>query len=122
MREETFLEAIRAEPDEVLHRLAYADWLEDIGDEEDRVRAEFIHAQCERATLHPAEPRARALARREQQLLQRHEPAWAGRARDWAVRWAFRGGFVAEVTLTVEQFLAHGEDLFVHFPIRRVAL
>src|SRR5262249_27512741 len=116
---EVFLEAILNEPDEVSHRLVYADWLDEHGEPE---YGEFIHLQCERAGLHPGEPRARALLERERLLLQRHEPAWIGRVADWAMRWGFRRGFIEEVTVSVEQFLAHGADLFAHFPIRRVQL
>jgi uncharacterized protein (TIGR02996 family) len=40
-----FLFAICSEPDNLTHRLVYADWLDDVGD--DPVRAEYIRLACE---------------------------------------------------------------------------
>jgi uncharacterized protein (TIGR02996 family) len=46
---ESLLRAILDEPDEDVHRLVYADWLEENGDS---ARAEFIRAQCALARFH----------------------------------------------------------------------
>ncbi|MBY0456405.1 MAG: TIGR02996 domain-containing protein, partial [Gemmataceae bacterium] len=46
---DALLAAIRANPDEDTPRLAFADWLDEHGDEADRARAEFIRVQCELA-------------------------------------------------------------------------
>lgn len=43
------LAAIAANPDDDIPRLAYADWLEENGDQFDRDRAELIRVQCEDA-------------------------------------------------------------------------
>lgn len=51
--EAAFLAKIIAEPDEDVHRLVYADWLQDHGRPE---RAEFIRVQCEIAALVASEP------------------------------------------------------------------
>ncbi len=48
IEETALLAAIAAEPAEDVHRLAYADWLDEGGRHE---RAEFIRVQCERAVL-----------------------------------------------------------------------
>ncbi len=48
------LRAILDQPDEAVHRLVYADWLEEHGDE---ARAEFIRAQCRMARFYdPDDP------------------------------------------------------------------
>src|ERR1700733_7459762 len=96
-QENAFLDAILNEPDEMAHRLVYADWLDDRGDEPSRDRAEFIRAQIERESLHPAHPRVRELARREAGLLARYETAWVGRVVEAAGRWRFHRGFIEEV-------------------------
>ncbi|MBY0230983.1 MAG: TIGR02996 domain-containing protein, partial [Gemmataceae bacterium] len=43
MTHDAFLEAILADPHDDAHRLVYADWLEENGDE---ARARFIRLQC----------------------------------------------------------------------------
>lgn len=52
---EMFLAAVRAEPDEPLHRLVAADWLEQHGGEDDRLRACFIRDSVALESM-PAEP------------------------------------------------------------------
>jgi uncharacterized protein (TIGR02996 family) len=49
---ESLLRAILDEPDEDVHRLVYADWLEENGG---AARAEFIRAQCALARFHDEE-------------------------------------------------------------------
>ncbi len=73
--EAAFLKAIREEPTEDAHRLAFADWLIDNGNP----RGEFIAVQCELARLADDDPRRFDLRVREQVLLHRHE-------KDWTVR------------------------------------
>src|SRR5262245_13940428 len=114
-----FLEAILHEPDDVGHRLVFADWLEDNGQAE---RAEFIRLQVERDTLHPADPRVRSCLRREAELLACHEEAWVGRLARLVRRWRFHRGFVEEISIGAEPFLAHGAELFRLAPIRRLQL
>ena len=122
MNESPFLEAIVAEPDELAHRLVYADWLEDQGGEEALARAEFIRAQLERDRLHPAHPRARALLRREEALLHRHGADWSAGVNPLVRRWRFHRGFIEEVRLTVEQLLQNGPTLLRLAPLRRLQL
>jgi uncharacterized protein (TIGR02996 family) len=50
--ENTFLRAIRAEPDDTALRLAYADWLEERGD----VRGEYIRLESALAAKPGAAP------------------------------------------------------------------
>jgi uncharacterized protein (TIGR02996 family) len=122
MSHKAFLDAILSEPDEIAHRLVYADWLEDQGDEPAQHRAEFIRAQIERASLHPAHPRTRALLHRERELLARYSSAWAGRVAALAQRFSFHRGFVEEASINCEYFLPHSEELFAIAPIRRAHL
>ena len=72
--ERAFLEAIAEHPDD-LHRLAWADWLDDHGQTD---RANFIRAQLRIASL-PEEDVARDAAEDEaDDLLAEHESEWLG--------------------------------------------
>src|SRR5262249_34064618 len=103
---EAFLRAILADPDNDAHRLVYADWLDDYGDEPAQTRACFIRAQGELAKL-PEDDVARPdLEERERALLDAHGREWLAalprlvRA-GWseACAWTFRRGFAAGVTV-----------------------
>jgi uncharacterized protein (TIGR02996 family) len=118
-RADPFLDAILDEPDDRSHRLVYADWLDDSGQSD---RAEFIRLQVGREALHPADPAVRAAVRREVELLAVHEQEWLGPLAILARRCRFHGGFVEEVSVTAEQLLAHGEELFRRAPVRRLNL
>jgi uncharacterized protein (TIGR02996 family) len=122
MRAEAFLEAIRAEPDEDAHRLVFADWLDDQGDEDNAARADFIRTQCTLARLPRHDLRCRDLLEREQVLLGRYEPAWIAPLRDIVTRWRFRCGFVEDVTITAESLLRRGAELYRLTPVRHVRL
>ncbi len=122
MNERVFLEAIAAEPDELAHRLVYADWLEEQGSPRDQARAEFIRLQVERAALPPAHPRARALQRREDELLQRHGGEWSAEVAPLVRHWQFHRGFIEAVRLTVEQLVHNGQQLLRLAPVRRMQL
>jgi uncharacterized protein (TIGR02996 family) len=117
-----FLHAVLAEPDEMAHRLVYADWLEDHGDGPARDRAAFIRAQVERATLHPAHPRARRLWANEQALLAVHGPAWAAPAARLVGRWWFHRGFIEEAAFGFGPLPATVDELTRIAPIRRLRL
>jgi uncharacterized protein (TIGR02996 family) len=70
---EAFLKAVAEEPLEDVHRLAFADWLEEQGHAE---RARFIRLQCERERL-PDHPLARRrLAEPIAALFKAHGAAW----------------------------------------------
>src|SRR6202035_2716115 len=74
--ERAFLEAVQEQPEDDLHRLAWADWLDDHGQAE---RAAFMRAQLRAAAL-PEEDLARDAAEDEaDDLLAVHEVEWAGR-------------------------------------------
>jgi uncharacterized protein (TIGR02996 family) len=117
-----FLQDIIAQPDDDAVRLIFADWLEDQLDEASRARAEFIRAQVERASLHPAHPRRRALLQRETRLLARHEAAWAGRVAALSRGWRFHRGFIEEAVLGIDNFLPATEELFALAPVSHLRL
>src|SRR5262245_42157480 len=114
---DAFLEAILDDPDDLGHRLVYADWLDDQGDAD---RAEFIRLQITRESLSAFDPRVRASLRREAELLRQHEREWAGILPALVQRARFHRGFVEEVTVSCEQLLDVGHELFRRAPIRRL--
>ncbi|MFO0808491.1 MAG: TIGR02996 domain-containing protein [Gemmataceae bacterium] len=85
MSEATFLQAIRAAPDDDLPRLVYADWLEERGDP----RGEFIRLQCQDA-LNPTLGVATRIAELEAEF----GLEWAGPLEERFSRYRFRRGFV----------------------------
>jgi uncharacterized protein (TIGR02996 family) len=129
MSEGALLQAIAAEPDEDVHRLVYADWLEDQGKAE---QAEFVRLQCELARLEEGSEtadRRAALQAREHRLRARGGKGWAGR---WLRRalphsrsrpaWEFRRGLVEVVALTPAGLLRLADELFARHPVRLVRL
>ncbi|MBP3957706.1 TIGR02996 domain-containing protein [Gemmata sp. G18] len=91
IEENALLAAIAAEPVEDVHRLAYADWLDENGRHE---RAEFIRVQCERAVLErPArlfswhDPECRRNAGRHRRLFE-----WRGDCQRCAELRAYHSG------------------------------
>src|ERR1700722_17613476 len=91
-----FREAIQEQPDDDLHRLAWADWLDDHGDTD---RAAFVRAQLRLAQL-PLEDLARdALEDESDDLLARHEREWAGRVGDLALECHWRRGCIEQITI-----------------------
>src|SRR5262245_33094349 len=70
------LDAVLDAPEEDAPRLVLADWLDEHGDEHDRVRAEFIRVQCELARGVADRRRWRELRLRERELQQRHQAVW----------------------------------------------
>src|SRR5205807_1325557 len=89
-----------------------------------RARADFIRTQYALAELPPDHPRRAPLNERERELLLAHELEWVGplRERGLAKGWRFRRGFIEEVEISPEQFLAKGEEWFRLAPIRCVRL
>jgi len=134
---------ILAEPDEDVHRLAYADWLDEQGDP---ARAEFVRVQC-RLALHDR-LRAQAdaagepwldgmlLFSRRTQLQTRERELWGRYCRKWlgipethnpleflAVELAqYRRGFIESVRCSGDKWARHGDDVLAAHPVRRVTL
>lgn len=142
-----FLDAIRAEPDCDDHRLIFADWLQDHGDE---ARAEFIRVQCRIARLDmggrqlPMGVGREALSKREDELVRFNATRWIwaelpeellegfgtwnrkGVARIISRRsllyeLEFRRGFIEAVLLPLGHvWLKYGPTLVSSLPIREV--
>src|SRR5262249_8029086 len=118
-----FLRAIIDDPASDMHRLVYADWLEERGDPE---RAEFIRVQCELAEWQGYSETCtcagideyHSLRRRELELLHQHGPEWADElwpaknyswhpieggclSADAGVELLFRRGFVYQIHCTL---------------------
>lgn len=135
-----FTRAILAEPAEDTHRLVYADWLQENGDEP---RAEFIRAQLElarnpcgdlpRTQQHAPSPTngpcagcVRVSAKRREL----HDAFDLDRQLKWFALprglmippGGVRRGFVTEVACTAADWLAHADTLLAQHPIERVRL
>jgi uncharacterized protein (TIGR02996 family) len=117
---DAFLRAIAEQPDADASRRVYADWLEDNGDPE---QAEFVRLQLRLAALDEFDPGRPALAGREHELLIEHGMGWARVLVDrGALDWKFRRGTLSWATLTLADFLKHGEAIFDRTSVRRIRL
>jgi uncharacterized protein (TIGR02996 family) len=118
--DEAFLRAIIADPDDDGPRLVYADWLEERGDPQ----GEFIRVQLALASLPEGDPRRWELEAREGSLLKDHESEWVGPlGRPLAGMlsgWAFRRGFIEELTVEARGLLPHADTVFRLAPIRHL--
>ncbi len=148
MTHQGFLQAILAEPDDDTHRLVYADWLDEHGEEE---RAEFIRVQCELAKVRClcrnddgtwngacAFCNSNELRRRERELLDGDQDgdSWFLGFEGYDLGTLqpksfspndppfgiIRRGFVESVTLSSEDWLQHGDALVQAAPLREVRL
>lgn len=97
-----FVAAIRAEPDDDLPRLIYADWLDEHGDP----RGPFVRAQVALAQLPADDPQRSEWASIEAELLADHAGEWLGDIADELVGWCFHRGFI-EVKLDLVRYLEH---------------
>jgi uncharacterized protein (TIGR02996 family) len=124
--ETALLRAIVESPDDDLPRLAYADWLEEQGNDD---RAEFIRVQLRLARMAATAPEREEGQRRERELLETHADEWLKPFRKWLhepadiliphrPRWEFRRGFLERATLTVEGFGKDGKKLLDAAPVR----
>src|SRR5262245_24607645 len=96
---EGFLRAIREAPGDDVHRLVYADWLEDHGDPD---RAQFIRVQCKLAQLPASDPEREPLRTQERHLLGLRGRDWLGPLEELGHDWRFHRGFVTAGTVTAE--------------------
>jgi uncharacterized protein (TIGR02996 family) len=106
--DDAFLHDIKANPDDDVPRLVYADWLEEQGDP---ARAEFIRLQCRLARTDLEDPLWPELKRQERAAFTPHLADWLGPLRPAAGRWVFRRGllcvaFNAHTLLTSARSLA----------------
>ena len=118
---EPFLQRIRAFPDDDVHRLIFADWLEEQGGAEAE-RAAFIRIQIALAGLAADDPHRAGLAAAERALLERHRSEWEAPFRGLATGLVFRRGFIDEVKVAARQYLRHADELFATGPIRHIEI
>jgi uncharacterized protein (TIGR02996 family) len=109
------LAAVIAEPDDVNHRLVYADWLISQGD----ARGELIQL-CE-AQRTQAAPDA-ALDARIGQLLETYRERIAGDIAQLASDYTLARGFVTRIQMAAPTFAKHGERLLASAPIEELEL
>jgi uncharacterized protein (TIGR02996 family) len=128
---DAFLQDILAHPDDDAPRLIFADWLEEQGDAGSVARAEFIRVQC---TLVGEEFRTRRrwaerelqlrrlveLKSREQHILEQYGNEWAGPIRRLVHNWTFHRGFINEIAIWDDIFLAHADRIFRRVPIQHL--
>jgi uncharacterized protein (TIGR02996 family) len=109
------LAAVIAEPDEITHRLVYADWLLARGDPQ----GELIHL-CE--TQRAATSVAPELDARIDALQAELRTQIAGDIAKLASRFTIARGFVERMTMQIGSFTKHGTRLLGIHPIRQLVL
>jgi uncharacterized protein (TIGR02996 family) len=140
--EQDWLNAIKAEPDNDLPRLAYADWLDERGHEGDADRAMFVRVQCRLAALRAGarchQPGAGAddgcddsdcpRCGPERDLFWLERELWE-RVGCWGLpvgvgsnQATWRRGFIDEVELPAGAWARHGDEILSRHPVARVVL
>jgi uncharacterized protein (TIGR02996 family) len=118
-QERDFIRAIVEEPDEDVHRLVYADWV----DEHDQPdRAHFIRAQVELSLLTDDSPRRRQLAFQCRQLLEANEKAWLKPLKRLTPEWRWSRGFIEMIDLPGGDLEDQARKLFATYPLRRLVV
>ncbi len=112
-----FLEAVRESPGEDLHRLAWADWLDDEGR---HGRAEFLRACVHAARLEVTDPHRVSLEDEAARLLDAEERRWLGPLPEIALNWQWRAGCVERVTVRAAALLERGDELLAAAPVREM--
>lgn len=116
MIEETLLDEIIADPDNLAVRHVYADWLETQGEV---ARAELIRLQCG-AELLPRGPGRTAIDKQVRALV-RANPEWVKRVKKikLAKKPVFRRGFLHGISLPAYRFVEVADELFAAAPMLR---
>jgi uncharacterized protein (TIGR02996 family) len=114
--ERLLLKAVIQNPDDDAPRLAYADWCDRRGDP----RGRFIRVQLELAKIGKNfdHPNWNSLRSENLNLLSLHRREWMPENHPYISSADFNRGFVADVTMRAEMFLAHTKELFAQYPIQ----
>src|SRR5262249_46159718 len=118
-QQRAFLEAIQEYPDDDLHRLAWADWLEENGQDD---RAAFMRAQLEATRRDATDPPPDEQQDGAHAFVAPPAAEWAGRVAELALEWHWRRGCIEHITARAETLIEHGAGLFASMPIRSVRL
>ncbi len=114
-----FVQAIQAEPDDDVARLVFADYLEDQSDPQ----AELIRVQLQ-LTEEAGQPPSRShdrLRQREQELLDHFRQLWCQPLRELGATGVYiRRGFVDELRIHAEKFVAHAAQILELAPALRL--
>jgi uncharacterized protein (TIGR02996 family) len=117
---EALFEDILAAPDDNARRFAYADYLAGSGEE---ARAELIRYQCLAAGMPSESPVASALRRMSNEILLQYQEDWdEPLVALGAKNLEYRRGFVEALTINVEDFLKHQDQIFALAPLRELRL
>lgn len=122
---DALLRAIAENPDEDTPRLAFADYLDELGDESNVARAEFVRIECDLARLPADDPGRKALEVRRTELWVAHRRAWKSIVPDIpGINWrGYDRGFLT--VLDAEEmavFVEHAAELFAAAPIQSVRI
>jgi uncharacterized protein (TIGR02996 family) len=90
----SFIDDVKAHPEEDAPRLILADWLQDQPDPKLAARGELLHLQVVRARLAEDDPQREILRQREGEILRDHVLEWLGPLGDLASSWRFERGFI----------------------------
>jgi uncharacterized protein (TIGR02996 family) len=119
--------AILAAPDEDTPRLAFADWLDEQGGQDNAFRADFVRTHCRLAREEPWSPGWRDLNKRWQRLHGRaidlatkNRLPWVAHLKGRVVAWDFERGLVGRVTVYSKRFVAEGSTYFEQDPVRSI--
>ncbi len=119
----SFLDAIRAQPEDDAVRLVFADWLEEHGQQ---ARAEFIRLQCRLADIREFDPDRPDLLDREWQWLTVYRKRWQPARPSVLARYlrgsAFLRGFFARINVPAAALLKHGAEWFQTYPLEELRI
>jgi uncharacterized protein (TIGR02996 family) len=118
-RESDLLAAVVKEPDEDVHRLVYADWLEEHYQLD---RARFIRAHVVLSRLTEDSSHRRELAFLTRQLLDANEKMWCKPLGGVTVECRWSRGFVEMMDVMASDLEEEGDDLFETYPLRRLVV
>ncbi len=119
---EAFEQTIREDPDQPVHRLIYADWLQEGDDPVQSARGEFIRLQCLLEQMAGDDPQRPTVQARERELCDQFGRIWAAPVKPLVRSYEFRRGFVERIRLDAVAFLRHADRLFQLAPIVQVEL
>jgi uncharacterized protein (TIGR02996 family) len=120
---DALISAITAHPDEDTPRLALADYFDEHGSKDDRLRARFIRVQIEMTRTEEQHPKWRKLYAEERKLekdLTRRGVLSPDHLKGIVGNVGYERGFLASVTVYAKRFLAEAAAFYAAEPIQTV--